>query len=253
MPAKSRLSIDEVRRRLADAASVVVLSGAGISAESGVPTYRGAGGLWKNFRAQDLATLEAFDRDPALVWGWYRNRRRALLDCKPNPAHRALAAAAENPERELIVITQNIDGLHTIAGLANPLEIHGNIWREKCVRCRYRVDRTSDYNARRVPAEDAPPPKCPGCDDLLRPDVVWFGEQLDPLLLDSAFRAAEACDVMLVIGTSCEVHPAALIPLVARKAGACLVEVNLEPTPLTNRCDASIFAPAGQTVPELFA
>lgn len=253
MPAKSRLSIDEVRRRLADAANVVALTGAGISAESGVPTYRGDGGLWKNFRAQDLATLEAFDRDPALVWGWYRTRRRALLDCRPNPAHRALAVAAEHPEREFVVITQNIDGLHTIAGLADPLEIHGNIWREKCVRCRHRVDRTADYTARRVPAEDAPPPKCPDCDDLLRPDVVWFGEQLDPLLLDTAFRAAEACEVMLVIGTSCEVHPAALIPLVARKAGACLVEVNLEPTPLTNRCDASIFAPAGQAIPELFA
>lgn len=244
--------IADLRRRVRETDEILVLSGAGVSAESGVPTYRGAGGLWKNFRAQDLATVEAFDRDPALVWGWYRSRRRALLDCEPNAAHRALAEAVERG-LELRVVTQNIDGLHTFAGLDGVLELHGNIWREKCVRCPQTVDRCEDYLARRAVPVDDPPPECPGCGDILRPDVVWFGEQLDTRVLEQAFRLAESCELMLVVGTSCEVHPAALLPLVARKAGAYVVEVNIEPTVATDRCSVSLFEPAARALPKLFA
>lgn len=247
----TRLSFEECRKKLDEAGEVVVLTGAGISAESGVPTYRGAGGLWKNFRAQDLATLEAFDRDPGLVWGWYRARRRALLDCRPNPAHYALARAAERSDCSLTLITQNVDGLHSMAGFDGPLEIHGNIWRERCVRCEQRLDRTADHAGMRVDPEDAPPPRCPVCESLTRPDIVWFGEPLDTGLLERSFVAAESCDVFIVIGTSCEVHPAAMIPLVARKAGACLIEINIEPTPLTERCNLSLFEAASVAVPRL--
>jgi len=243
--------IKAARQELASASHLVVFTGAGISAESGVPTYRGAGGLWKNFCARDLATVAAFRKDPALVWGWYRSRRKALLNCQPNAAHRAIADSAK--ERQLTLITQNIDGLHSLAGYDDPWELHGNIWREFCVECHRAVDRHDDYHNGIVEAEDAPLPQCPGCGGLPRPAIVWFGEQLDVHLLEQAFDVAKHCDAMIVIGTSGQVQPAAMLPILARQSGAMVVEINLEPTPLTEYANYSLYAPAGELLPRLLA
>ena len=243
--------ITDLRRRVADAASVVVFTGAGVSAESGVPTYRGQGGLWKNFRAQDLATLEAFDRDPALVWGWYRERRNKLLEVLPNDAHRAIAEAAGRVP--ITLATQNVDGLHAFAGSEGFLELHGNIWRENCISCPTTEDRSHHWREKVVQGEADPLPECPACTSLMRPSVVWFGEALDGRVIEAAFRAAEGCDLMFVIGTSGEVQPAASLPVVARRAGAYVVEVNVEPTLLTERCDVSLFEPAARVLPKILA
>ncbi len=243
--------ITDLKRRVADAQSIVVFTGAGISAESGVPTYRGQGGFWKNYRAQDLATLEAFDRDPTLVWGWYRERRNKLLEVEPNDGHRAIAeAAARIP---VTLVTQNVDGLHTFAGSTEPLELHGNIWREHCTSCPATSDNSHHWAEKIVEAETDPLPVCPDCEALMRPSVVWFGEQLDPRIIESAFRAAEGCDLMFVIGTSGEVQPAASLPPVARRSGAHVVEINLEPTLLTSRCNTSLFEPAALVLPKILA
>ncbi len=243
--------ITDLKRRVADAESIVVFTGAGMSAESGVPTYRGQGGLWKNFRAQDLATLEAFDRDPALVWGWYRDRRNKLLEVEPNDGHRAIAEAASRIP--VILVTQNVDGLHTFAGSEDPLEFHGNIWREHCTACPATSDKSHFWREKIPEPENDPLPECPDCAALVRPSVVWFGEQLDPQVIEAAFKAAEGCDLMFVIGTSGEVQPAASLPLIARRSGAFVVEINLEPTVLTDRCNTSLFEPAARVLPNILA
>jgi NAD-dependent deacetylase len=243
--------VTEARRRVADARSVVVFTGAGMSAESGVPTYRGQGGLWKNLRAQDLATLEAFDRDPALVWAWYRERRNKLLEVEPNDGHRAIAEAAGRVP--LTLVTQNVDGLHTFAGSAGPLELHGNIWREHCMSCPASSDKSHHWREKTIEGEKDPLPVCPDCESLMRPSVVWFGEQLDARVIEAAYRAAEGCDVMFVVGTSGEVQPAASLPVLARRAGAYVVEVNVEPTLLTARCSTSLFEPAARVLPKILA
>jgi NAD-dependent deacetylase len=243
--------IADLRRRAADAASVMFFTGAGMSTESGVPTYRGQGGLWKNFRAQDLATLDAFERDPALVWGWYRERRNKLLEVEPNDGHRAIAeAAARIP---ITLATQNVDGLHAFAGSRDLLELHGNIWREHCLSCPTTEDRSRHWREKVTQGEADPLPECPACASLMRPSVVWFGEPLDGRVIEAAFRAAEACDLMFVIGTSGEVQPAASLPVAARRAGAYVVEVNVEPTLLTERCSVSIFEPAARVLPKILA
>ena len=234
--------IARAREALAAARRVAVLSGAGISAESGVPTFRGPGGLWQNHRPEDLATPEAFARDPELVWRWYNWRRGLIAACRPNPAHHALAAL-EGRGVELTLITQNVDGLHRLAGSRNLLEIHGSIWRVRCTSCAHAgEDRDPDLPA---------PPACPQCGGLLRPDVVWFGESLDPDLLARAWGAAERAEVMLVVGTSAVVQPAASLAEVAGRAGATVIEVNLEPTPNTGRVDISLLGPAGEILPRL--
>ncbi|HUT98822.1 MAG TPA: NAD-dependent deacylase [bacterium] len=243
--------ITDLRRRVADAASVVVFTGAGMSAESGVPTYRGQGGLWKNFRAQDLATLDAFQRNPALVWGWYRERRNRLLEVEPNDGHRAIALAAGRVH--LTLATQNVDGLHAFAGSVNFLELHGNIWREQCLSCPTTDDRSRHWLEKVTQGEADPLPLCPDCASLMRPSVVWFGEALDGRVIEAAFRAAEGCDLMFVVGTSGEVQPAASLPVLARRAGAYVVEVNIEPTLLTERCNVSLFEPAGRVLPKILA
>jgi NAD-dependent deacetylase len=229
-------------RRLREARRVLALTGAGVSAESGVPTFRGAGGLWRNHRAEDLATPEAFDRDPRLVWEWYASRREALAPLQPNPAHHALAALdARAPE--FLLATQNVDGLHATAGSRRMVELHGTIWRLKCTACAHAAE------DRRVPLPDLPP-RC-ACGALLRPDVVWFGEALPEAATVRAFEAARAADVVLVIGTSSIVYPAAALPEVAREAGAFVVEVNPEPTPLTPLADTSLRGTAASIVPRL--
>lgn len=231
-----------MRRSMGQVRSVVVLTGAGISAESGVPTFRGPGGLWRNFRAEDLATPEAFRRDPGLVWAWYNWRRGLIGGCRPNAAHRTLVDMESRLE-ELTLITQNVDGLHDLAGSRNVVELHGNIWRLRCTAgCR------APWEDRAVPLA-AMPPHCPSCGSLARPDVVWFGEPLPGDALDRAFEAVRRCQVMLVIGTSALVHPAASLPWMALQRGAHVIEINPQPTPLSAVVAEAIREPAAVALP----
>lgn len=241
----SPLPMDRVRtlrERLASAQKIAVLTGAGISAESGVPTFRGADGLWRQHRAVDLATPEAFARDPALVWEFYNWRRELLTPLKPNPGHYALAELERRAIR-FDLITQNIDGLHALAGSLNIVELHGNIWHVRCTRCKHVLE------DRRAPLP--PLPACSLCGALLRPHVVWFGEMLDSEILSGAYAAIETADVMLVIGTSGTVEPAASMGLYARSRGAFLAEVNLEPTPYSSAYDLSLTGKSGEILPLL--
>ena len=226
---------------LRKAKRVAALTGAGISAESGVPTFRGKEGLWRQFRAEDLASPAAFARDPKLVWEWYDWRRGLIAGCAPNPGHCTLAKW-EKTIPEFILMTQNVDGLHPLAGATNLLELHGNIWKVRC---------TNDgqvRDSRDVPLPEIPP-RCPDCGALLRPHIVWFGEALDQAVIGRAIAASAACEVMLVVGTSAIVYPAASLPLYAAEAGAAIIEINPDPTPLTSSAGVSIRGPAGEILP----
>jgi NAD-dependent deacetylase len=237
---KALMALVEVKERLEASRSPVALTGAGVSAESGVPTFRGAEGLWRNFRAEDLATPEAFARDPVLVWQWYDWRRSLISGVRPNSAHYALAELEKS--KGLTLITQNVDGLHSLAGSANPIELHGSIWRIRCTRCGSRCEN------RDVPLTI--PPMC-GCGGVMRPDIVWFGESLDPDIIEAAFRAASEADFMMVIGTSGVVQPAASLAYRAKEAGAFIVEINIETTPQSGIADVNIASMAGTVLPEL--
>ncbi len=236
--------LDRARQALALARRVVVLTGAGVSAESGVPTFRGPDGLWRNHDVARLATPQAFRQDPALVWEFYNWRRELLSKCQPNPAHLALARL-EGLKPDLALITQNVDGLHRRAGSNNLLEIHGNLWRLRCLGC---GRETTDE---RVPVPY--PPLCEGCGGLLRPAVVWFGEPLEPRVLKKAARLSQSSDLMLVIGTSALVYPAASLTPLAKQAGATVIEVNVEKTPHTAVTDIHLQGRAGEVVPSLVA
>lgn len=241
---QSESGIREVKARLTAARAVTVLTGAGISADSGVPTFRGADGLWRNFRAKDLATPEAFARDPRLVWEWYNWRRELIATKSPNPAHYALADLERRLER-FWLITQNVDGLHRAAGSQKLSEIHGNIWKVRCTRCG-RVDEN-----REVPITILP--SCAACGGLLRPHIVWFGESLATEDLDRSHEALGRCEVLLIIGTSGIVYPAASFAPVAKAAGAFVVEINPDATPHTELVDVSLQGRAKDVVPELFS
>jgi NAD-dependent deacetylase len=220
---------------------LVALTGAGISAESGVPTFRGEGGLWRDYRPEDLATPEAFRRHPGLVWEWYAWRRELIAACRPNAAHCALADI-ERTIDDFVVITQNVDGLHQAAGSRRVLELHGSIWRLRCTHCHHtREDR-------RVPLPDLPP-HCPKCSSLLRPDVVWFGESLPVDVVQAAWSAAAGCGTMLVIGTSAVVEPAASLPRIAHRHEARLIEFNPKGTPISRYADEVYREPAGEALP----
>lgn len=231
------------RERIAAARSVTVLTGAGISADSGVPTFRGTDGLWRNYRAEDLATPEAFERDPRLVWEWYNWRREVLATKKPNEAHLALAELERRLTDKMWLITQNVDGLHRQAGSHRLSEIHGNIWLVRCTGCG-----TVTEN-RRVPIPILP--TCQGCNALLRPHIVWFGESLDPTDLRRCNNALQSCDIFLVIGTSGVVYPAAGFATVAKEAGATVVDINLAETPQSSLVDLSLRGRARDLVPLL--
>lgn len=235
-------AIQEIRSRLAQAKSVTVLTGAGISADSGVPTFRGADGLWKNFRPEELASPEAFERDPKLVWEWYNWRRELLATKSPNPGHRALVELEQRVDR-FWLITQNVDGLHAAAGSQRLSEIHGNIWKVRCTGCGL-VEENHD-----VPI--AILPKCRSCFGLVRPHIVWFGESLDPEVLRRSMDALKSCDVLLIIGTSGLVYPAASFGQVAKDHGAFVVELNLDPTPNSEVVDIAIHGRAKDLVPIL--
>ncbi len=236
--------LPQARQWLRDARAVAVLTGAGISAESGVPTFRGPEGLWKQFRPEELATPEAFARDPLLVWEWYDWRRQRIAAVTPNAGHLALAAL-EKVKEDFALITQNVDGLHDAAGSRNVLKVHGDIWRLRCTRCR------REWTCRDAPLASLPP-RC-DCGGLARPGVVWFGESLPPDVWAKAEEAAALCEVLLVAGTSAVVFPAAgLVPL-AKRAGARVIEINREQTPVSAACDASLRGPAGEILPALIA
>ncbi len=235
-------SVREVRARLRGARVVTVLTGAGISADSGVPTFRGADGLWRNFRAEELATPAAFARDPRLIWEWYNWRREIIATKQPNPAHFAVADMERRFEGFWLV-TQNVDGLHRAAGSQQLSEIHGNIWQVRCTACA-RVETN-----RQVPLPLLP--SCSRCGGLLRPHIVWFGEPLDQADLDRSFEAVRSCDVLLVIGTSGVVYPAASFASVAKGAGAFVCEINLDSTPNSHMVDVAIQGRAKDVVPSL--
>src|SRR3989449_11471938 len=234
--------IQEVRARLSTARAVTVLTGAGISADSGVPTFRGTDGLWRNFRAEDLATPEAVARDPRLVWEWYNWRRENIAGKLPNPAHATLVEMERRFDR-FWLITQNVDGLHPRAGSTKLSEIHGNIWKVRCTQCGH----VGTNRAVPIPI----PPRCPTCNGLLRPHIVWFGESLDPADLEHSLAAVRSCEVLLIIGTSGIVYPAASFASLAKEAGALVAEVNLDPTPNTQSVDIAIQGRAAEVVPEL--
>lgn len=232
----------QARSWIESASSVVALTGAGISAESGIPTFRGDGGLWRNFRAEELATPEAFARDPKLVWEWYDWRRGIIAKAEPNLAHSALVKL-ERSMRDFTLVTQNVDGLHDRAGSYRILKLHGDIWRLRCVAC------GADWPDRRVPLPKIPP-KCQ-CGGIARPAVVWFGESLPPGILAEAQHATESADVLLVVGTSAVVYPAAsLIPL-AKRSGAKVIEVNPDETPMSPLADCSLRGLSGEVLPQL--
>lgn len=222
---------------------IVILTGAGISAESGVPTFRDEGGLWKNFKAEDLATPQAFKRNPKLVWEWYNWRREIISKAKPNKAHLIIAQMERKFGARLI--TQNVDGLHQKAGNKEVIELHGNIWRIKCTYCDYKA---YDYT---VPLKEIPP-KCPKCGELLRPDVVWFGEPLPEDAIMESFYLSESCDIMIVVGTSGIVYPAAYLPFIAKDKGAKVIEINPKETPISSVTDLKIKKTASEGMEEIY-
>lgn len=233
--------LDQLRR----ARHVVVFTGAGVSAESGIPTFRDAlSGLWSQYRAEDLATPEAFQHHPQRVWEWYASRREKVETVQPNPAHHAIAALASRVPR-LTLVTQNVDGLHQQAGSADALELHGNIRRVKCFARHHRVE---DWRTL-----SGSPPACPQCGSLLRPDVVWFGEMLPEATLEAARQAARNCDLLLSVGTSSLVYPAAELPYLAARGGAAVVQVNPAPTPLDETASFNLLGKAGEVLPALLA
>jgi NAD-dependent deacetylase len=237
---------DTLVDRLAGADAVAVLTGAGISAESGIPTFRDPDGLWEKFDPQELANVEAFLDNPELVQGWYRHRRQLVEEAEPNAGHRALAEL-EAHVSELSVITQNVDDLHNRAGSGTVIELHGNITRNYCMDC----DRPAEPETVDAAIQDGRPARCPECDGLIRPDVVWFGEMLPPDAVDRADAATSRADVFLSVGTSAVVYPAAQFPLEARAGGAYVAEINPDTTGITDEVDESIRAPAGEALPAL--
>lgn len=224
---------------------MTVLTGAGVSAASGVPTFRGPDGLWRSFRGEDLATPGAFRRDPRMVWEWYDWRRQRIAACKPNPAHDVLARWSQRSP-SLTLVTQNVDGLHERAGTVRVVRLHGSIWHLRCARpCAEGGTRRDG----RVPLPELPP-RCT-CGDYLRPDVIWFGEALDPTVVEQAAEATARCDLFVTIGTSALVYPAAGFIHSARAAGAMVVEINPEATGASDVVDLVVRRPAETALPEL--
>lgn len=238
--------MEDVKARLAQAGTVTVLTGSGVSADSGIPTFRGADGLWRTFRAEDLATPEAFSQNPRLVWEWYNWRRELIATKHPNPAHHALAEFERrlvSRQRGFRLITQNVDGLHRTAGSQRVTEIHGNIWRVRCTGCG-RIAENHDVPIRILPT-------CGECHALLRPHIVWFGEALAEADVQECYAALECSEVLLIIGTSGIVYPAASFAPVAKATGAYVVEINLETTPYAGIVDHSFQGRAQDLVPAL--
>lgn len=259
------------RECFSKAKHIVVLTGAGVSAESGVPTFRGAGGFWRKWQAQDLATPEAFKSNPSLVWEFYHYRREVMASKSPNPAHIAIAECEKRlkPQgRRVVVITQNIDELHKSAGSENIIELHGNLFTTRCTKCGdVRQNKDSpicsalagkgepnpEATDAKIPVDQLPTCKQGSCKGLLRPHVVWFNEGLDPTVLQEAHNELSTCDLCLVVGTSSVVYPAAMFaPMVAAR-GVPVAEFNIEETPATSTFGFMFKGPAGENLPVALA
>lgn len=237
-------SIRAAREAVAGSRSLCILTGAGVSAESGVPTFRGPGGLWKNRDPMSLATPEAFARDPGEVWEWYQWRRGLIRGCAPNAGHYAIARV-EKEKDDFLLVTQNVDGLHRLAGSRRVVEFHGSIWSVRCVACGDERDERDDF------AEL--PPRCGSCGGLLRPGVVWFGESIPQGAMAEAAAMVDRCDVLVVAGTSSVVHPAASFAFAAARRGAVVIEVNLDQTPATEIARYSFRGKSGEILPRILA
>jgi NAD-dependent deacetylase len=238
-------ALEAAAQALREATRVAVLTGAGVSAESGVPTFRGAGGLWEGHRVEEVASPVAFRRNPELVWRFYNERRKRVRAVLPNPGHHALVELEKRKGEGFVLVTQNVDGLHRTAGSQRLLELHGNLARVRCTVCE------AGFDNGQVELPDLP--QCGECGSLLRPDIVWFGEMLSPDLLDKAETAARACECFLIVGTSAVVHPAAGLALLAKDNGARLIEINPDVTPASDWADLSLRGPSGQVLPSLIA
>ena len=233
---------ESVKQVLKDSKKIVFVTGAGISQESGIPTFRGKDGLWRNYDAMKLATIDAFYDDPKLVWEWYTERRENIFSANPNPGHATISELEKFCN--VIVLTQNIDGLHQRAGSTNVLELHGSIVRIKCTVCNY-IDTISDEF-------DKLPPLCK-CGNILRPDVVWFGEALPQKVWENAIVHASTCDTMIIAGTSLVVSPANTLPIYAKQNNATLIEVNPEETVMSKEMDLSIRETSAIALPNLLS
>ncbi len=231
---------EQVSEQLKNSKKIVLVTGAGISQESGIPTFRGKDGLWRKYDAMQLATIDAFYSNPKLVWEWYDERRRNILAAKPNPGH--LAIAELEKYKEVHVLTQNIDGLHQRAGSKSVYELHGSIITIKCTVCDFKDKIESSFSEL--------PPICK-CGNILRPDVVWFGESLPQDVWHDAIQQASTCDTMIVVGTSLAVSPANLLPVYAKQNGATMIEVNPEETMMSASMDLSLRASAAKSLPEI--
>lgn len=259
------------REEFAKAKNILVLTGAGVSAESGVPTFRGAGGFWRRWQAQDLATPEAFAANPSLVWEFYHYRREVMGSKHPNQAHIAIAECEKRlskQNRTVTVVTQNIDELHRAAGTGNLIELHGSLFKTRCTQCgTVQVDRNSpicpslagrgapdpDSEDARIPVNDLPRCSSPECDGLVRPHVVWFGEGLDHKVLVDTEKIVDTCDLCLIVGTSSVVYPAAMFAPSISERGVTVAEFNLEETPATGEFKYHFHGPAGEFVPTALA
>lgn len=227
--------------KLSESKRIVFFTGAGISAESGIPTFRGKDGIWNKLKPEELANFSAFMRNPTMVWEWYNHRKKIIHEAKPNKGHEAIAEM-QNLFDEVILITQNIDNLHRRAGSKNIYELHGNIERNYCIQCR------TFYNEELDSSDGVP--KC-SCGGLIRPDVVWFGEFLPQDQFLGGEKAAQNCDIFFVVGTSAVVYPAAGLVYTAKESGAFIVEVNIEETEISSICDLSFFEESGKILPAI--
>ncbi|MBU0517682.1 NAD-dependent deacylase [bacterium] len=236
--------IDQINLSAADLKSIAVLTGAGISAESGIPTFRGKEGLWKQFRPEELATPQAFFHDPKLVWDWYFYRRNLIAQAEPNAGHFALVELEKMLRESFTLITQNVDGLHRQAGSSNPIELHGNIFVNRCHEC------ASHFSDDEIDFSEMPP-LCPACRGPVRPGVVWFGENLNPIHLEDAFAKSHQATLFLSIGTSTVVHPAASLPEIARRGDAKIIEINPDSTPISHAADYTIRDSSANALPPL--
>ncbi|XP_023940792.1 NAD-dependent protein deacylase sirtuin-5, mitochondrial [Bicyclus anynana] len=258
------------KEHLDGAKEVVILSGAGISAESGIPTFRGAGGYWRKYQAASLATPEAFHTSPSLVWEFYHYRREVAAKAQPNAGHLAIAdyEKKNGANKKITVITQNVDGLHKRAGTNNLIELHGNLYKTRCTKCKEVLENTdspicealanrgapdSNVVGSDIPVKSLPHCRKPNCGGLLRPHIVWFGEGLDPIVLEQAGAAMSSCDVCLVVGTSSVVYPAAMFAPQAAQRGAIVAEFNIEPTPATPDFHFYFEGPCGTTLPKVLS
>lgn len=232
----------QIESILTSSKKIVFVTGAGISQESGIPTFRGKDGLWRNYDAMKLATIDAFYENPKLVWEWYNERRKNIFNAQPNQGHKAIAELEKFVE--VIVLTQNIDGLHQKAGSSKVFELHGSIIKIKCSVCNFKSENLFDFSTI--------PPLCK-CGNILRPDVVWFGEGLPQLVWQDALFHASSCDVMFIVGTSLAVSPANLLPIYAKQNNSILVEINPDKTIMTEDMDLSIRSSSAKILPELIS